>query len=149
MTEIQYLTRKSIIGQLGEEKEHPQVRSPAGNPKLDYSRGLVWNIIGDTAVYMYPDAPGEFFDAQLNPVDDTTAARSGYDVPTLKAQKRRNDRLFKLTAEIDAMARAELEAAKAVVQEDAPPITEPTVKEINDLAELAAEHGERAFPVKS
>src|ERR1700704_1878266 len=141
MTEIQYLTRKSIIGQLGEEKEHPQVRSPAGNPKLDYSRGLVWNIIGDTAVYMYPDAPGEFFDAQLNPVDDTTAARSGYDVPTLKAQKRRNDRLFKL--------RAELEAAKAVVQEDAPPITEPTVKEINDLAELAAEHGERAFPVKS
>jgi hypothetical protein len=145
MAEIQYLTRKSIIGALGDEQEHPQVRSPAGNPRLDYLRGLVWNIIGDTAVYMYPDAPGDFFDAQLNPVDDTTAARSGYDVVALKAQKRRNERLFKMTEEIDRAARAELEAAKASVHEDAAaPASE--IANVKNLDELAAD-GERTYPV--
>jgi hypothetical protein len=150
MSEIRFLTRKSIIGALGEEKEHPQVRSPAGNHRLDYSRDLQWRISGDDCVYHYGDdeGVGVFFDAQLNEVSDIVAARVGFPVAELKAKRRRVDRLFKMTEEINAMAKAELEAAQASVQEDASPVAEPSVKEINDLAELAAEHGERAFPVK-
>jgi hypothetical protein len=144
--------RRSVVGLLADKEQ----RHPGGNPKLDYNRGLQWCFAGETAVYMYPDTPGVFFDAQLQPIDDVTAARAGWNVPALKAQKRKLELVAAAEAKIAAMVSAEREAQQAELaeleaQSDAEPKWEtpdlsvaPTGKE-KALDELASD-GERAWP---
>jgi hypothetical protein len=141
--------RRSVVGQLVDrEQSHPQ-----GNPKLDYNRGLQWCFAGETAVYMYPDTPGVFFDVQLQPIDDVTAARAGWNVPALKAQKRRNELVAAAEAKVHAMMKAEHDAVQAelaAAEANAEPgWTTPDVSNSTDkdISELASD-GERAWPVK-
>ena len=148
--------RRSILGQLVDQSQN----HPAGNPRLDYNKGLTWAIAeGSTqAVYQYDDEPGKFFDAQLNPVDDIAAARAGFDVPKLKAERRKRELIAEAEAKIERMKAAMKEdlGSELAAAEEAelgsewetphvPDVTAPAFDK--DVKELAGD-GERAWKVK-
>ena len=136
---------RSILGKL---QDNPAA-SAARSRKLDYDRGLMMNVGRGGAVAMYFDNPGTYYNEAGLEVSEAEARTAGFNTLLHGAEKRKKEARDKAFANIERQHKAELAAieAQASVQ-DAPAVTEPTVKEINDLAELAAEHGERAFPVK-
>jgi hypothetical protein len=155
--------RRSIIGQLQDKEQ----AFPTGNPKLNYNRGLWFADFGGQSVFTHPDDEGVgiFFDAQLNPVDDTTAswAFGAKAVAEMKAKRRMLDLKAAATAKVEAMMKAQADAVQAelnaALADEAAEVNEPnagwTTPDLNTaptghakaLEELAQD-GERAYPVK-
>jgi hypothetical protein len=142
--------RRSIVGQLHDQEQ----AFPGGNPKLDYNRGVWFADVAGQNVYTFPDDEGVgiFFDAQLNPVDDVTAARAfgASEVARMKAKRRRLDLEAAATAKVADMMKAEKEAVQdeldAALAADAEVDAAESISNVKDLGELAAD-GERAHPV--
>lgn len=85
---------------------------------IDYDRPTIIKIVQELGmeVFMYKDAPGEFWSAHGKPVPKELAARAGYDIEMLERKRIRNERLAKAADALDReLNMAEASEAKRVL----------------------------------
>ena len=72
--------------------------------KIDYDRGVTIRIDPKTGtkIYMYKDEPGVFLNGHGHEVEDSLAARCGFDTKSLKRLKAKRDAIKQAHDEIEA-----------------------------------------------